>query len=95
MDWSLRFRVRQSLKGNLWMLPLLGVVVGGLVGAGDSRLESAVDLPQSWQYSASTAATLLAAIAGAMVALTGFVVTLGVLIVQLATGTLSARFMRL
>ena len=95
MDWSLRFRVRQSLKGNLWMLPLLGVVVGGLVGAGDSRLESAVDLPQSWQYSASTAATLLAAIAGAMVALTGFVLTVSVLVVQMATETFSARYMRL
>jgi uncharacterized membrane protein len=58
-------------------------------------LEGDIDLPAQWQYSAGTASTLLTSIVGAMVALTGFVVTLGVLIVQLATGTLSARFMRL
>jgi uncharacterized membrane protein len=95
MDWNLRFRVRQSLKGNLWMLPLVGVIVGALVGAADARLEAAVQLPQSWQYSSTTAATLLAAIAGAMVALTGFVLTVSVLVVQMATETFSARYMRL
>ena len=95
MYWSLRFRLRQSLKGNLWVLPLLGVIAGALVRAADARLESAVQLPQSWQYSASTASTLLAAIAGAMVALTGFVLTVSVLVVQMATDTFSARYMRL
>jgi hypothetical protein len=35
------------------------------------------------------------AIVGAMAALTGFVVTVTVLVVQMATGTLSARYMRL
>ena len=38
---------------------------------------------------------MLTAIAGAMVALLGFVVTIGVLVVQQATGTLSPRYMRL
>ncbi len=38
---------------------------------------------------------MLAAIVGAMAALTGFVVTVTVLVVQMATGTFSARYMRL
>ena len=52
-------------------------------------------LPPDWNYSASTASGVLTAIAGAMVALLGFVVTIGVLVVQQATGTLSPRYMRL
>ena len=38
---------------------------------------------------------MLAAIVGAMAALTGFVVTVTTLVVQMATGTFSARYMRL
>ena len=48
-----------------------------------------------WTYSASTATTVLAAIVGAMVALTGFALTVSVLGVQMATGTFSARYMRI
>ena len=52
-------------------------------------------MPSSLQYSASTASTFLSAIVGATAALTGFVVTVSVLVVQMATGTFSARYMRL
>ncbi len=48
-----------------------------------------------WAYSVGTAEAVLAAVVGASVALTGFVVTVSVLIVQMATGTFSARYMRL
>jgi uncharacterized membrane protein len=43
----------------------------------------------------STASTVLSTIVGAMAALTGFVVTVTVLVVQMATGTFSPRYMRL
>ena len=46
-------------------------------------------------YSSGTATGVLTAIIGAMVALLGFVVTIGVLVIQQATATLSPRFMRL
>ena len=46
MDWSLRFRVRQSLKGNLWMLPLLGVIAGGQ-GIGGPAAAVAPDAPRT------------------------------------------------
>jgi uncharacterized membrane protein len=54
-----------------------------------------VSLPGYWTYSDSTASTVLAAIVGAEAALTGFVITVTVLVVQMATGTFSARYMRL
>ncbi len=54
-----------------------------------------IDLPPAWSYSEGTANSVLSAAAAAMVGLIGFVVTIGVLVVQMATGTLSPRFMRL
>src|SRR3954454_20401525 len=95
MSWAARFELRQYLKSSTWVLPLLGALLGALLSHGAVLLDSAVRLPPDWNYSASTASGVLTAIAGAMVALLGFVVTIGVLVVQQATGTLSPRYMRL
>ncbi len=93
MTWAARFRAQQYLKGSLLVLPLIGAVVGLALGILDLELEDVVTT--NWAYSASTATSVLAAIIGAMVGLTGFVVTVTVLMVQMATGTFSARYMRL
>jgi uncharacterized membrane protein len=95
MSWATRFRIRQRLKGSLWVVPLLGVLMGVLLGFLDVRVEGSIHLPSNWTYSSSTASTVLSAIVGAMAALTGFVVTVTVLVAQMAIGTFSARFMRL
>lgn len=95
MSWATRFRIRQYVTGSLWLVPLLGVVLGVLLGFVDVRVERSINLPPNWTYSPSTATTELSAIVGAMAALTGFVVTVTVLVVQMAIGTFSARFMRL
>jgi uncharacterized membrane protein len=95
MSWAARFELRQYLKGSLWVVPLVGGVVGGFLAQASLWLDGVVRLPPDWNYSASTASGVLTAIAGAMVALLGFVVTIGVLVVQQATGTLSPRYMRL
>lgn len=94
-SWARRFRLRQGLKGSLWFVPLLGGVLGAVLGSADAWHDPVARLPEGWQYSADTASGLLTAIIGAMVGLFGFVVTIGVLVVQMATGTLSPRFMRL
>ena len=60
-----------------------------------SRLDEKIELPETWQYSAATATGLLSVLVGAMVGLIGFVVTVTVLVIQQATGTLSPRYMRL
>lgn len=77
------------------VLPLLGLVTGALLAQAAIWADSSVRVPSGWTYSASTAGGVLTAIAGAMVALLGFVVTIGVLVVQQAMSTLSLRYMRL
>jgi uncharacterized membrane protein len=95
MTWAQRFRRRQSLRESLWVIPLAGAVLGGALGIAVSLAEEHIGAPSLWQYSPSTASTVLSAIVGATAALTGFVVTVTVLVVQMATGTFSARILRL
>jgi uncharacterized membrane protein len=95
MSWARRFRARQYIRGSLWVLPLIGGVLGVALGELDVVVDKSLNLSGALAYSASTATTLLATIVGAMAALTGFVVTVTTLVVQMATGTFSARYMRL
>jgi uncharacterized membrane protein len=93
--WSTVFRLRRSLRESLWFLPIVGAITGAFVGALIVRIDHSMSLPSAWQYSPSTASTVLAAIVGASAALTGFVVTVTVLVVQMAISTFSPRYMRL
>ena len=95
MNWGARFRLRQRIKGSLWFVPFVAAILGVGLAQFEIWAEGHLDLPSSWQYSEQTASTVLSAIVAAMVGLTGFVVAFGVLIVQMATQTLSPRFMRL
>ena len=95
MTWATRFRIREYLRESLWVVPCLGAVIG-LVGAVVVVwIDQHVKVPAQWAYSSSTASTVLSAVAGAVAALTGFVVTVTVLVVQMASGTFSPRYMRL
>jgi uncharacterized membrane protein len=76
-------------------VPLIGGVTGSLLAFVVGELDQRLHLPEQLTYSPDTATTLLTTIVGAMIALTGFVVTISVLVIQMATGTLSPRFMRL
>jgi uncharacterized membrane protein len=76
-------------------VPLIGGVTGSLLAFVVGELDQRLHLPEQLTYSADTATTLLTTIVGATIALTGFVVTISVLVIQMATGTLSPRFMRL
>jgi uncharacterized membrane protein len=95
MSWAAGFRARQFVRQSLWVVPLAGGVAGAVLSGVDVWVEGLIDLPPSWSYSEATANSVLSAAAAAMVGLIGFVVTIGVLVVQMATGTLSPRFMRL
>jgi len=95
MTWATRFRIREYLRESLWVVPALGAVVGLLTAALLISIDSHVTVPSDWSYSSSTAITVLSAIVGAVAALTGFVVTVTVLVVQMASGSFSPRSMRL
>jgi uncharacterized membrane protein len=95
MTWGGRFRRRQSQLESLWGIPVVGAVLGGILGFVVSLADENLGVPPLWQYSPSTASAVLTSIVGATAALTGFVVTVTVLVVQMATGTFSARILRL
>jgi uncharacterized membrane protein len=95
MSWAAGFRARQFVRQSLWVVPLIGGVIGAVLSDIDRWLEDRISLPPAWSYSADIASSVLSAAAAAMIGLIGFVVTIGVLVVQMATGTLSPRFMRL
>jgi uncharacterized membrane protein len=95
MTWRRVFRIRLYVRDSLWVLPLVGAVLGAVLGSVDIQIDQSTHVSTQFQYSASTATAVLAAIVGATAALTGFVVTVTTLVVQMATGTFSARYMRL
>ncbi|MGW7611204.1 DUF2254 domain-containing protein [Streptomyces sp. NPDC054766] len=94
-SWADRFRLRQYAKASLWIVPLFGLLLGVALAEAASAVDGASWVPKTWNYSASTASSVLSSVVGAMIALLGFVVTIGVLVIQQATGTLSPRYMRL
>jgi len=75
----------------LWILPLCGCIIGVLVAQLFLWIDRTVHIKTLMHYSSGTATGVLTAIIGAMVALLGFVVTIGVLVIQQATATLSPR----
>jgi uncharacterized membrane protein len=95
MNWSVAFRLRRYLRESLWVIPLVGGALGWLFGFVASDVSVVSDVSTRWQYSASTAEAVLAAVVAASVGLVGFVVTVSVLIVQMSTNTFSARYMRI
>jgi uncharacterized membrane protein len=86
---------RERVRGSLWILPLLGAVLGSILGVAVTEVDRHTDLSNFFQYSSSTASTVLTTIVGAAAALTGFGVTVTTLMVQMVIGTFSPRYMRL
>ncbi|HYA53596.1 MAG TPA: DUF2254 family protein [Streptosporangiaceae bacterium] len=95
MSWAVLFRVREYLKGSLWYGPVAGAVLGPLLAVLTRQADTSLTVPKAWQYAPSTASTVLTTIVGATVGLTGFVVTVTILAIQMATGTFSARYIRI
>ena len=94
MSWGIAFRVRQYVTGSLWIVPFIGALAGLVLAEVGLRLDAGGVLPL-YRYSPETATAVLSATIGAAASLTGFVVTVTVLGVQMATGTFSPRYMRL
>jgi uncharacterized membrane protein len=95
VSFGYAFRLSQRVKGSLWVLPALGAIVGAGLAELMVSIEGSVHLPAELTYTPATATAVLSGIVAAMVGLTGFVVTIGVLIVQMASQTLSPRYMRI
>ena len=94
MSWAVLFRLREYLKASLWYGPVAGAILGPLLALLTRQADTSLTVPKAWQYAPSTASTVLTTIVGATVGLAGFVVTVTILAIQMATGTFSARYMR-
>ena len=61
------FRIRQTLKGSLWVLPLVGGVAGIGLSYVSVWIQGSSFVPNGWDYSAQTALTVLTTVVAATV----------------------------
>ena len=50
MNWSTAFRVREFVRGSLWVLPLAGGLLGVVLGSGLIGADETLHLPTYWTY---------------------------------------------
>jgi hypothetical protein len=94
MTWSVAFRLRRYLRESLWVVPLVGGVLGWVFGLASADVGAVVDLSTRWTYCHDRRVRARGGRSGERRP-RRFVVTVSVLIVQMATGTFSARYMRI
>ena len=92
--WGFIFRSQQYLKNSLWVVPFLGGVVGVILAQVGLWLDT-LGFLSAWNHSPETETAVVSATISAVASLTGFVVTVAVLGVQMATDTFSPRYMRM
>ena len=91
-----RFRIWDYLRSSLWFVPILCV----LVGVGLSFATIAIDrsvgtvVPRSLSGDPDAALAILTTVALSMVTLTGLVLTITMVVVQLAMGQFTPRVIR-
>jgi uncharacterized membrane protein len=89
-----RFRLAHYLKTSLWVIPLLCVMGGALLSVVCTGIDDGHLVPQSVSGHPAAAMQILYLIAFSMLTLTGLVLSLLVVAVQLAMGTFSPRIVR-
>ena len=94
-------QARDSIRTQLWPLPMLGVTVAVLAGVGLPRLDARVDdeLPPSvtgylFGGGAEGARGVLSAVAGSLITVTSLTFSLTVVTLQLASSQFSPRLLR-
>src|SRR5215211_2967451 len=90
-------RLRQYLDSNLWVVPLLCVLGGIVLALVTTAIDRSFDhglIPQSLTGNPNAAQTILSMIATSMVTLISVVLTLTLVLVQLAMGQFSPRIVR-
>jgi uncharacterized membrane protein len=91
------FRVRHVLRTSLWFVPVLCVLAGVALSFGTIALDRAAGgsvVPQSLSGDSDAALAILTTVAASMVTLTGLVLTITMVVVQLAMGQFTPRVLR-
>lgn len=89
-----RFKIGHWLKTSLWFVPLMFVVGGVALSLLTTTVDDGTLIPQSITGDPAAALQILYLISFAMLTLTGLVLSLLVVAVQLAMGTFSPRIVR-
>src|SRR5919202_5657185 len=93
----LLYRFGHYLRHNLWVVPLLCVLAGIVLALVTTAIDRSFDhglIPQSLTGNPTAAQTIPNMIASSMVTLTSVVLTLTLVLVQLAMGQFSPRIVR-
>jgi uncharacterized membrane protein len=88
--WRVRFAAREWLTRSLVIVPALYIVAALVLGEGVGRIEGQRDL-LALGIAQDTALTFLSAVAGGMIAFTGLVVSVALLVVQFAASQYTPR----
>ena len=88
--WRLRFVVREWVARSLLVVPSLYIVLALVLGEAIPLVEGERDL-LSLQLDADSARTFLSAVAGGMIAFTGLVVSIAVVVVQFGASQYTPR----
>lgn len=93
MTWLQRYRLYDYIRNSIWILPSLGILVA-LVTV---RLLHGIEIELGWkaEFDASTSMTVLSTLAASMFTLIVFVCSALLISVQLASASLSPRFIGL
>jgi len=88
--WRLRFEAREWLTRSLIVVPTLYIVGALVLAQGAARIEGERDV-LSLGFAQDTALTFLSAVAGGMIAFTGLVVSVALLVVQFGASQYTPR----
>src|SRR4051812_30590445 len=91
------WRLRSHIRTSLWFVPVLCVLIGSGLSFGSIWIDKASDfslVPQSLTGGPDAAIQILATVAGSMVSLAALVLTITMVVVQLAMGQFSPRIVQ-
>ncbi len=91
------FRLISHIKSSLWFVPVMCVLAGTLISFGTIAVDRASDfslIPESFTGGPDAALAVLATVAGSMVSLAALVLTITMVVVQLAMGQFSPRIVQ-
>jgi uncharacterized membrane protein len=92
-----RWKLLSHLRGSVWFVPVLCVLAGALISFGTIALDRLFDyqaVPTSLAGHPDAAVAILATVATSMVSLTALVLTITMVVVQLAMGQFSPRIVQ-
>jgi len=92
-----RWRILMHLRGSMWFVPVLCVLVGAAISFATITLDRVFDydaVPQDVVGDPAAATSILSTVAVSMVSLTTLVLTITMVVVQLAMGQFSPRIVQ-